>query len=146
MMLVASSPGCTRCVQTYGSIANSTVTQGFTPMRTETPAESVELRFDSKSKNFTCKWGDLLNTEGDPLRACGIQHLILSTPEFYQELLDSGPREHPRLYGATMSAFDQDGRGFIRLEYQGNSWTWEMHKAHWWDDGDPDMLIGRWAD
>lgn len=103
---------------------------------------SVELYLTDSE--IACTWGKIINAEANPRRECGIQHLMLTTPAYYKLLLLSGPikRWHGGIHSATMV----DGRRYSHMKYQGTHWTWELFDAHWWDMGEPVILVGRWPD
>jgi hypothetical protein len=113
-------------------------------MRTEVPCESVEVWLTGHE--YACKWGVFRNAEGNPLRQCGIQPLIVATAELVERLLREGRQPAAIPDGSIIDAYKRDDRIFTTLEWQGNTWTWEMFKAHWWDGRGMEIMVGRWPD
>lgn len=102
---------------------------------------SIELRRNSRNE-LECGWGTFENGEADPKR--GLRHLVLITTEWVKQLLTDGPAPNPR--GGITSATSDGERIFAHLDYDGDRWTWELFDAHWWDNGSPDIMVGRWPD
>lgn len=101
---------------------------------------SVELR--RNDNRIECDWGVFENSEADPER--GLQPLVLITAELVRQLLNDGPAPNP--LGGMTSVDLHNGRMFAHLDYQGARTTWELHEARWWDDGEPEIYVGRWPD
>jgi hypothetical protein len=102
---------------------------------------SVEIRL--RNSHFECDWGRFDNADVDPHHP--IRHLMLTTEGYARELLETGPRPGPR--GGIHSATRDGGRIFVHFAYSDNRWTWEVHKARFWDGKGPqDIVVGRWPD
>lgn len=95
-----------------------------------------------------CKYGVFLNPEANPTRECGIQPLILVTPDYIKKLLVYGPQQvASHVPQGTQSAYvGDDGWFYTRLDYEGQQWVWRLYEGRWWDDHDMPMLVGRWPD
>lgn len=90
-----------------------------------------------------CDWGVIYNSEADPHK--GLEHLILTTESYVENLLASGPRPSSR--GGTHSASRDGDRVFVHLDYDGRRTTWEVFPAYFDDGGGPhDIVVGRWPD
>lgn len=115
-------------------------------MKVLVPQNSIEIRPISFTavNQLACDWGIFENSEADPHRECGIQSLILVTPDYVRELLDKGVQTSPYCQNALTTAFIRDRRTFVRLYHQHDSWTWELFEAHWWDGVDSPIMVGRW--
>ena len=108
---------------------------------------SIELRMvcdlDHCTHHWECDWGRLGNTSADP--RLGIEHLMLTTGDYAQKILDKGPQEGR--WGSINSVTVDGQRIFMHLDYAGRRTTWELFDAHFWDGKGPDnVLIGRWPD
>jgi hypothetical protein len=92
---------------------------------------------------WECDWGRIDNSEADP--KLGLRHLMLVTGDYVQQLLNEGPREHPR--GGIHSATVDGERIFAHLDYDGQRTTWELFEAHFeGGKGPADLMLGRWPD
>lgn len=102
---------------------------------------SVELRRNI-SNELECDWGVFENSEADPKRE--LKPLVLITAEWVDQLLENGPAPNPR--GGLTSVVRDGDHLYAHLDYDGARTTWELFQAYWWDDGKPEIYVGRWPD
>ncbi|QDF19749.1 hypothetical protein QEH38_gp17 [Mycobacterium phage LilSpotty] len=106
---------------------------------------SVEIRLNEESCEFECDWGVI--EYGDPRPDLDqVGHLMLVTPDYVEQLLESGPRLAPNSSRAMHSVTVDSGRTFAHVDYFGKRWTWELFEAVMSDGQGPDILVGRWPD
>lgn len=94
-----------------------------------------------------CDLGEIEYTDPRPAKG-EVGHLMLMSVRFADQLQSQGPRVRWRdgyheIHSVTR---DEDGQAYAHLEFEGFRWTWKLITAHWWDRGDPDMLVGVWPD
>lgn len=77
---------------------------------------------------FECVWGKITNSAADPRDQDNpVAHLMMTTAGHVEKMLRNGPINRGPL--GVQSARICDGRVYFRLEHQGRSWTWELHRA-----------------
>lgn len=103
---------------------------------------SIEIRWPvGPNDDCLTPWGPIQYTAPRPDRD-EVGHLMLAMPRTIQRHLASGPEWH---HGALHSITRASDRLFAHIDYQGHRWTWELHEAHFADNGQQ-IYIGRWPD
>lgn len=99
----------------------------------------------NQDRNWECDWGVI--EHGEPRPHLGlVGELMSSSVEYIEQLLQhpGRPCEAARgpEFGMHSATEDSTGRRFAHHDWDGRRWTWELHKAHFVDDGEV-VYIGR---